>query len=155
MNSQFTHEDANNSYVVARSPNEHNASANPSFFNYASNHMQEPTQNSLHASSYNFSNMHMYPNPHASATPQTYMPMNNMVSSVHQVETPHVGTFNNMQQSVSPFYSSAPNLQYAISNMSVDRGIGHATTSYSANYHQPSYATPHIANCNAPTKPTG
>ena len=55
------------------------------------------------------------------------MPMNNMMSSVDRVETPYVGTFNNMQQSVSPFYSSTPNLQYVNSNMTVDRGIGHAT----------------------------
>ena len=92
----------------------------------------------------------MYPNPHASATPQIHMPMNHMMRSVNQVETPHVGTFNNMQKSVSHFYSSAPNLQYVNSNMPVDRGIGYATTSYSANYHQPSYATPHTSNVSAP-----
>ena len=34
--------------------------------------------------------------------------------------------------------------------MSVDRGIGHATTSYSANYPQTSYATPHATNFLAP-----
>ena len=90
---------------------------------------------------------HMYPNsPHASATPQIYMPMNNMMSSVNQVETPHVGTFNGMQHSVSSFYSSATNLQHVNPNMPVDRGIGHATTSYSANYPQTSYATPHATS---------
>ena len=76
--------------------------------------------------------------------------MNNMMSSVNQVETPHVGTSNSMQQSVSTFYSSANNLQYVNPNMSVDRGIGHATTSYSANYPQTSYATPHATNFLAP-----
>jgi len=91
----------------------------------------------------------MYSNSHASATPEIRMPMN-MLSSVNQVETPHVGTFNNMQQGVSPFYSSAIKLQYVNPNMPVDRGIGHATTSYSANYPQPSYATPHAVNFLAP-----
>ena len=76
---------------------------------------------------------HMYPNSHASATPQIYMPTNNMMSSVNQVETPNVGTSNGMQQSVSSSYSSANNLQYVNPNVSVDRGIGHATTSYSTN----------------------
>ena len=110
--------------------------------------MQQLIQNNLHAStSYNFSNMqHMYPNSHASATPQIYMPMNNMISSVNQVETPYVGTSNGMQQSVSSFYSSANNLQYANPKVPVERGIGHDTTSYSANYPQTSYATPHATN---------
>src|SRR3990170_4742677 len=91
MNTQSPRVDANNAYVVARSFNEHNVSASPSFINYASNYAQQPIQNNLRAStSYNFSNMqHMYPNSHASATPQIYMPMNNMMSSVNQVETPH------------------------------------------------------------------
>ena len=78
------------------------------------------------------------------------MPMNNMMSSVNQFETPHVGTFNGMQHSVSSFYSSATNLQHVNPNMPVDRGIGHATTSYSANYPQTSYATPHATNFLAP-----
>ena len=105
MNTQFTYVDANHAYVVARSSNEHNVSASPSFINNVSNYVQQPIQNNLHAStSYNFSNMqHMYPNSHASATPQIYMPMNNMMSSVNQVETPYVGTSNGMQQSVSSF----------------------------------------------------
>ena len=109
-------------------------------------------QQNLHDStSYNFSNMqHMYPNSHASATPQIYMPMNNMMSLVNHVETPHVGTSNSMQQSVSTFYSSANNLQYVNPNVPVDRGIGHASTIYSANYPQTSYATPHATNFLAP-----
>ena len=151
MYHQSPYVDANNSYVVARLPNEHDLSASPSFINHSSNCVQQPVHNNLYASSSSFSNMqHMYPNPHASATPQIHMPMNDMMSSGDRVETPHVGTFNNMQQSVSPFYSSAPNLQYVNSNMPVDRGIGYATTSYSANYHQPSYATPHATNLSAP-----
>ena len=151
MNSQFTYVDANNSYVVARSPNEHDVSASPSFINHSSNYVQQPVHNNPYASSSSFSNMqHMYPNSHASATPQIYMPMNNMMSSVNQVETPHVGSSNSIQQSVSSFYSSATNLQYMNQNMSVDRGIGHATTSYSANYPQPSYATPYVINSLAP-----
>ena len=148
MNSQFTYVDANNSYVVARLPNEHDVSASPRFINHSSNCVQQPVHNNLYASS--FSNMqHMYPNPHSSATPQIHMPMNNMMISVNQVETSHVGTYNSMQQSVSSFYSSATNLQYMNQNMSVDRGIGHATTSYSANYPQPSYATPYVINSSA------
>ena len=152
MNTQFTYVDANNAYVVARSSNEHIVSASPSFINHASNYVQQPIQNNLHAStSYNFSNMqHMYPNSHASATPQIYMPMNNMMSSVNQVETPYVGTSNGMQQSVSSFYSSANNLQYVNPNVPVDRGIGHVTTSYLANYPQTSYATPNATNFLAP-----
>ena len=55
-----------------------------------------------------------------------------------------------MQQSVSPFYSSAMSLQYVNQNMLVDTGIGHATTSYPANYPQTSYATPHATNFLAP-----
>ena len=76
--------------------------------------------------------------------------MNNMMSSVNQVETPYVGTSNGMQQSVSSSYSSANNLQYVNPNMLVDRGIDHATTRYSANYPQTSYATPHATNFSAP-----
>ena len=68
--------------------------------------MQGPIQSNLQAStSYDTSNMHhMYSNSHASATPEIRMPMNNMLSSVDQVETPHVRTSNTMQQSVSPFF---------------------------------------------------
>src|SRR3954471_4221153 len=105
MNSQFTYVDAYNSSVVARSPYEHDVSASPSFINYSSNCVQQPVHNNLYASSSSSSNMHhMYPNPHASATPQIYMPMNNMMSSVNQVETPHIGSSNRMQQSVSSSY---------------------------------------------------
>ena len=93
---------------------------------------------------------HMYSNSHASATPEIHMPMKNMMSSVNQVETPNVGTSNGMQHSVSSFYSSATNLQHVNPNMLVDRGIGHATTSYSANYPQTSYATPNATNFLAP-----
>src|ERR1041385_79275 len=111
MNSQFTYGDANNSYVVARSPYEHDVSSSPSFNNYSSNCVQQPVHNNLYASSSSFSNMqHMYLNPHASATPQIHMPMNNMMSSVNRVETPHVGSSNSIQQSVSSFYSPATNL---------------------------------------------
>ena len=58
MNTQFTYVDANNAYVVARSSNEHNVSASPSFINHASNYVQGPMQQNLHDStSYNFSKM--------------------------------------------------------------------------------------------------
>ena len=152
MNIQFTYVDANNAYVVATSFNEHNVLASPSFINHASNYVQEPVQQNLHAStSYNFSNMeHMYTNSHASAAPQIHMLMNNMMSSVNQVETPHIGTSDSMQQSVSPFYSSTTSLQYVNQNMPMDRGIGNATTCYPANYPQSSYATPHTTNFLAP-----
>ena len=103
MNTQFTYVDANNTYVVARSSNEHNVSASSSFINHASNYVQGPMQQNLHDStSYNFSNMqHMYPNSHASATPQIVMPMNNMVSSVSKFETPYVRFSNAMQESIT------------------------------------------------------
>src|SRR3954471_13109776 len=91
---------------------------------------------------------HMYPNPHASATPEIYMPMNNMLSLVNQVETPYVGAFGNIQQSVSPFYASASSTQYVNSSMNtpMDREIGHATTSYLANYPQPPCAASYVTN---------
>ena len=116
MNTQFPFVDANNAYVVAGSSNEHNVSASPSFINHVSNYVQGLMQENLHDStSYNFSNMqHMYSNSHASATPQIHMPMNNMMSLVNQFETPHVKISNSIQESVSPFYSSATNLQYVI-----------------------------------------
>ena len=71
MNTQFPFVDANNPYVVARSPNEHNVSASSSFVNHASNYVQGPMQtNFLASNSYNFSNVqHMYPNSHTSETP--------------------------------------------------------------------------------------
>ena len=83
------------------------------FINYASNYAQGPMQNNFLASnSYDFSNMqHMYPNPHASANPQIHMPMNNMMGSINQFETPDVKISNSIEESVSPFYSSATNLQ--------------------------------------------
>ena len=136
MNTHFTYVDANNAYVVARSSNEHNVSTSPSFINNVSNYVQQPIQNNLHAStSYNFSNVqHMYPNSHASATPQIVMPMNNMASSVNKFETPHVRISNAMQESVSPFYSSTTNLQYTSPTILMNGTTGHATTSYSASY---------------------
>ena len=152
MNTHFTYVDANNAYVVARSSNEHNVSTSPSFINHASNYAQGPMQQNLHDStSYNFSNMqHMYPNPHASATPQIHMPMNNMMGLVNQFETPHVKISNSIEESVSPFYSSATNLQYVNPTFPMDGRIVHSTTSYSASYSQPSYATPHVSNFSAP-----
>ena len=86
---------------------------------------------------------------HASATPEIHMPMNNMMGLVNQFETPHVKIFNSIQESVSPFYSSATNLQYVNATLPMDGRIGHATTSYSASYSQPSYATPHVSNFSA------
>ena len=78
------------------------------------------------------------------------MPMNNMVSLVNKFETPHVRISDAMQESVSPFYSSASNVQYTNPIMPMNERIGHATTSYSASYSQPSYATPHVSNFSAP-----
>ena len=72
------------------------------------------------------------------------------MSSINQFETPQVRIFNAIQESVSPFYSSATNLQYTSSTMPMDGRIGHATTSYSANYSQLSYATPIVSNFSAP-----
>ena len=85
----------------------------PNFFNHATNYVQGPIQSNLHTStSYDISNMHhMYPNSHASATRQIHMPMSNMMSSINQFETPQVRISNAIQESVSPFYSSATNLQ--------------------------------------------
>ena len=152
MNTQFPTVDANNSYGVTRSFNEYTLSANPNFFNHATNYVQGPIQNNLHAStSYDTSNMrHMYSNSHASATQQIHMPMSNMMSSINQFETPQVRISNAIQGSVSPFYSSASNVQYTNPTMPMNERIGHATTSYSASYSQPSYATPHVSNFSAP-----
>jgi hypothetical protein len=57
-----------------------------------------------------------------------------------------------MQNSVSPFCSSANNLQYfgSPSHMPMDRAIGDSTTSYLANYSQSSYTTPYVTNFSAP-----
>ena len=76
------------------------------------------------------------------------MPMNNMMNSVNQYEKHNVSNFNSMQASVSPFYASESNTQYAnlSLNMSMDREIGHATPSYLTNYPQPSCDTPYATN---------
>src|ERR1041385_1404851 len=76
------------------------------------------------------------------------MPMNNMLSLVNQVETHYVGAVSNIQQSVSSLYASASSTQYVNSSMNtpMDREIGHATTSYLANYPQPTYATSYVTN---------
>ena len=152
MNTQSPYVDAINSYGVTRSFNEYALSANPSFVNYTSNYVQGPIQSNLQAStSYDTSNMHhMYSNSHASATPEIHMPMNNTMGLVNQFETPHVKISNGIQESVSPFYSSATNLQYVNPTLPMDGRIGHVTTSYSASYSQPSYATPHVSNFSVP-----
>ena len=138
--------DANNSSVnVARSFDMRSVSASPSFY-----YVQKPMQNNLHASN-NFSNLQpVYSNSHASATPETHMPMSNMTSSVY--ETPNVRNFYSTPESVSSFYSSANNSQYVVSpsNMPIDREIGCATASSLANYPQLSYATPYVTNFSAP-----
>ena len=108
MYPQSVYVDANCSFVdVARSFDMRSVSANPSSY-----YVQKPMQNNLHASN-NFSNLqHAYSNSHASATPETHMPMNNMMSSDNQHDTPNVINFNSMQESVSPFYASANYSQY-------------------------------------------
>ena len=95
MNTQSLYVDANNSYGVTRSFNEYTLSANPSFFNHATNYVQGPIQSNLYTStSYDISNMHhMYPNSHASSTQQIHMLMSNMMSSINQFETPQVRIF--------------------------------------------------------------
>jgi hypothetical protein len=77
--------------------------------------------------------------------------MNNMMSSVNEYEIPNVRNFSSMQDSVSSFYSSV-DTQYMVSdlNMPMDREIGHASTSYLANYSEPSYAAPYVTNFSAP-----
>ena len=146
MYPQSVYVDANCSSVdVARSFDMRSVSANPSSY-----YVQKPMQNNLHVSN-NFSNLqHAYSNSHASATPESHMPMNNMTSSVY--ETPNVRNFNSTSESVSPFYSSANNSQYMVSpsNMPIDREIGRATTSSLANYPQLSYDTPYVTNFSAP-----
>ena len=93
--------DANCSSVdVARSFDMRSVSASPSSY-----YVQKPMQNNLHASN-NFSNLqHVYSNSHASATPEIHMPMNNIMSSVNQHETPNVSNFSSTSESVSPLYS--------------------------------------------------
>src|SRR3954469_11934491 len=127
MNSQFTYVDASNPYVVARSHNEHDVSASPSFINNTSNCMQQPVHDNFYASNSSFSNMqHMYPNPHASATPQIHMPVDNMMGVSDQYKAPHV------QEGISEFNPSVVSSQYVGSspNMSMDGEIVHASISY-------------------------
>ena len=54
--------------------------------------------------------------------------MNNMMGLVNQFETPHVKISNSIQESVSPFYSSATDLQYGNPTLPMDERIGHSTT---------------------------
>ena len=127
MNHQFPYVDANYSYVnFARSFDMRSVSASPS-----SNYVQEPMRNNLYDSSNPSNLQHVNLNSHASATPEFHMPMSNMMSSVNKYETPNAINLDVTQESVSPFYSSANNLQYDVSpsHMPMDRGIGHATTS--------------------------
>jgi hypothetical protein len=149
MNSEFSYVDANYSYVdVARSSDRLTTSAIPSSY-----YVQTPMENNLLAPTCNFSNFqHAYSNSHASATLAVHMPMNNMMNLVNQYETPNVINFDIMQNSVSPFYSSANNLQYfgSPSHMPMDRAIGDSTTRYLANYSQSSYTTPYVTNFSAP-----
>jgi hypothetical protein len=111
-------------------------------------------QNNLHPSTcYNLNNLqHIYSNYHTSAAPEVHMPMTNVMNSVNQYETPSVIHFNNIQNNVSPFYSSANNLQFSASpsHMPMDSVTGYGTTSYLANYSEPSYVTPYVTNFLAP-----
>jgi hypothetical protein len=111
-------------------------------------------ENNLHAStSYNFSNLrYTYSNSHASTTPEVHMPMNNVINSFNQYETSNVINCNSMQNNVSPFYSSANNLQYfgSPSYMPMDSATCYSTTSYLANYSEPSYVTPYVTNFSVP-----
>jgi hypothetical protein len=150
MNSESFYVDANNSYAeVARFFNMSTVSASPN-----SCYVQTPIQNNLHPSScYNFDNsQHVYSNSHASAALEVYIPMNNMMNSVNQYEAPNVINFYNMQNNVSPFYSSANNLQFftSPSHMPMDSAAGYGTTSYLANCFEPSYITPYVTNFSAP-----
>jgi hypothetical protein len=150
MNPQSPYVDANYYYAdVARPFDTHSVSASPS-----SNYVQEPMQNKFHVStSYNFRNLqHVNSNYRASSTPEIHMPMNNMVSLINQYETHDTRNSNSIHESVSHVYSSTNNSQYvgSPSNMPMDREIGHATTSYLANYPQPSYAIYHANNFSPP-----
>jgi hypothetical protein len=150
MNSQSSFVDANNSYAeVARFFDMNTVSGSPS-----SCYVQTPMQNNIYPSTYyDSSNLqHVYANSHASATLEFYIPMNNVMSSVDQYETPNVINFNIMQNNVSSFYSFANNLQYfgSPSHMTMDREIVHDTTSCLNNYSQPSYAAPYVTNFAAP-----
>jgi hypothetical protein len=150
MNSQSSVVDANNSYAeVARFFDMSTVSASPH-----SCYVQTPIQNNLHPSTcYNFNNLqHVYSNSHASAAPEVHMPMNNVMNSVNQYEAPNVINFNNMQNNISPFYSSANNLQFfaSPSHVPMDNAAGYGTTSYLANCSEPSYITPYVTNFSAP-----
>jgi hypothetical protein len=80
------------------------------------------------------------------------MPMKNMMTSVTQYETPNVKKISSLQDSVSSFYSSVDSSEYIVSPayMSMDREIEHATTSYLANYPEPSYVASYVTNFSAP-----
>jgi hypothetical protein len=80
------------------------------------------------------------------------MPMNNVMNLVNQYEAPNVINFNNMQNNVSPFYSSANNLQFfaSPSHMPMDSAACYGTTSYLANCSEPSHITPYVTNFSAP-----
>ena len=150
MNPQSPYIDANYPYYdVARSHDMSIVSSSPGSY-----YVQNPMQNNLYASThYDFSNLqHAYSNHHASAIPEIHMPMNNMMHSVNQYETPNVRNFSGMQQSVSSLYSSAINSQYVSPSQSVpmDRGIGQANTCYLADYPHPSCSTSHVTNFSAP-----
>jgi hypothetical protein len=71
---------------------------------------------------------------------------------VNQYETPNVTNFNNIQNNVSPFYSSANNLQFfaSPSHMPMDSATCYGTSSYLANYSEPSYVTLYVTNFLAP-----
>jgi hypothetical protein len=123
MNSQSSFVDSSNSYAdVARFFDMSTVSASPN-----SCYVQTPIHNNLHPSTcYNFNNLqHVYSNSHASSAPKVYMPMNNVMNSVNQYEAPNVINFNNMQNNISPFYSSANNLQFfcSPSHMPMDNTI--------------------------------
>jgi hypothetical protein len=145
MNPQSLYVDANNSYIdVARSSDIYTVSAN-----HRSYYVQKPMRNNIHT----LSNLqHVNSSSHASASPEVHMPMNNMMTSVNQYETSNVKNFSNLQDSVSSFYSSVDSSEYIVSPayMSMDREIGHATTSYLANYPEPSYVAPYVTNFSAP-----
>jgi hypothetical protein len=150
MNSQSSFVDSNNSYAdVARFFDMSTVSASPN-----SCYMQTPIQNNLHPSTcYNFNNLqHVYSNSHTSAAPEVHMPMNNVMNLVNQYETPNVTNFNNIQNNVSPFYSSVNNLRFfaSPSHMPMDCVTCYGTSSYLANYSESSYVTPYVTNFSAP-----
>jgi hypothetical protein len=140
MNTHVPYVDASYCYTdITRSFDIHTASASPSSY-----YVQELMQNS------NF--QHVNSNLHASANPEIHMPMNNMMNYVSQYETPNVINFNSMQNNVSFFYPSANNLQFfaSPSHVPMDNAADYGTTSYLANYSEPSYVTPYVTNFSAP-----